>query len=91
MLSLGGLPPFLGFFLKWASVYFLVGYRVGMVVLMVIMALVSLYYYLRVVYSVYLLRDWGGFGNFYDGLIVSVFSGISLGFLFVFPMLNVFL
>lgn len=53
LLSFGGLPPFLGFFPKWIVINLLV--RAGWLLLgiiMVIISLVSLYYYSRLCYVI---------------------------------------
>nr|BAH86276.1 NADH dehydrogenase subunit 2 [Branchiostoma lanceolatum] len=50
-LSLGGLPPFLGFFGKWLLLTHLVdGFLLGLAIMLIVGTLVSLFYYLRVSY-----------------------------------------
>lgn len=57
LLSLGGLPPLLGFFIKWQLFQGLVLKSLYWVVIFLIFRrLVSLYFYLRVFYSVYSLE-----------------------------------
>nr|YP_008994039.1 NADH dehydrogenase subunit 2 [Cheirotonus jansoni]AGG19628.1 NADH dehydrogenase subunit 2 [Cheirotonus jansoni] len=55
-MSLGGLPPFLGFFPKWITIQTLVSSKFFLVsTLMVVMTLLTLYFYIRVVFSAILL------------------------------------
>lgn len=54
-LSMGGLPPFLGFFPKWVVVGGLVERgRYVLVVGMVLTTLITLYYYFRVVFVIFI-------------------------------------
>nr|AVN67865.1 NADH dehydrogenase subunit 2 [Therea petiveriana] len=56
LLSLGGLPPFLGFLPKWIIIQFMVINNLNMIVtIMVIFSLITLYYYLRICYSSFLI------------------------------------
>jgi NADH-ubiquinone oxidoreductase chain 2 len=56
LLSLGGLPPFIGFLPKWIVIQILTtnGLRV-MMTAMVVISLITLYYYLRVCYSSFII------------------------------------
>nr|QXT45799.1 NADH dehydrogenase subunit 2 [Maccaffertium vicarium] len=56
LLSLGGLPPFLGFLPKWIIIQGMVseGYFF-LITLMVLMALITLYFYIRIGYSAFML------------------------------------
>nr|UEP17961.1 NADH dehydrogenase subunit 2 [Ophiocreas oedipus] len=72
ILSLAGFPPLLGFFYKWVMLYFLVikgNYL--MVAILILLSLVSLYFYLNLVFSLvsfswsnvkFFLSGGGGFG-----------------------------
>nr|UQJ75066.1 NADH dehydrogenase subunit 2 [Procryptotermes hesperus] len=52
LLSLGGLPPFIGFLPKWTVIQMMILNNMSMIMtMMVIMSLATLYYYLRVCYS----------------------------------------
>nr|AIY61919.1 NADH dehydrogenase subunit 2 [Cryptotermes secundus] len=52
LLSLGGLPPFIGFLPKWAVIQTMIMNNLSPIMtMMVIMSLVTLYYYLRMCYS----------------------------------------
>nr|URX53228.1 NADH dehydrogenase subunit 2 [Neotermes nr. kartaboensis] len=57
LLSLGGLPPFIGFLPKWIVIQTMVANNLMMFIMttMVIMSLVTLYYYLRMCYSTFMI------------------------------------
>nr|WHM51914.1 NADH dehydrogenase subunit 2 [Incisitermes schwarzi] len=56
LLSLGGLPPFIGFLPKWAVIQTLIVSNLGFIMTtMVIASLATLYYYLRVCYSSFMI------------------------------------
>nr|YP_010528110.1 NADH dehydrogenase subunit 2 [Rhyzodiastes puetzi]UXW64212.1 NADH dehydrogenase subunit 2 [Rhyzodiastes puetzi] len=50
-LSLGGLPPFLGFFPKWLVILKLSSSFNTLLLFMIFMSLITLYFYLRIIYS----------------------------------------
>nr|QNV12101.1 NADH dehydrogenase subunit 2 [Argiope bruennichi] len=52
MLSLGGMPPMLGFYLKWWLFYNLMIMDFSLLILMVLMSVLMFYVYLRISYSV---------------------------------------
>nr|AML26106.1 NADH dehydrogenase subunit 2 [Staphylinidae sp. BMNH 1274257] len=55
-LSLGGLPPFIGFFPKWLTIQFmLMNNFMFLSIIMVILTLLTLFYYMRLIYNIYLL------------------------------------
>lgn len=57
LLSLGGLPPFLGFFPKWIVIQ-LTSYHnfIFIILIIIIRTLITLYFYLRICYSAFLLN-----------------------------------
>nr|YP_009114931.1 NADH dehydrogenase subunit 2 [Acroneuria hainana]AIX03637.1 NADH dehydrogenase subunit 2 [Acroneuria hainana] len=56
LLSLGGLPPFLGFLPKWIIIQALTNTEMKLIItLMVVMTLITLFYYLRVGFSAFML------------------------------------
>nr|AVN67540.1 NADH dehydrogenase subunit 2 [Pycnoscelus surinamensis] len=56
LLSLGGLPPFLGFLPKWVIIQFMVlNWSFMIVSVMMILSLITLYYYLRITYSSFII------------------------------------
>lgn len=57
LLSLGGLPPFLGFLPKWLVIQNLVELnQIFLLFIAVCLTLITLYYYLRISYSIYILN-----------------------------------
>nr|YP_003208275.1 NADH dehydrogenase subunit 2 [Diatraea saccharalis]ACI31815.1 NADH dehydrogenase subunit 2 [Diatraea saccharalis] len=51
-LSLGGLPPFFGFFPKWIIINFLTYNNLLMIIfIMIMMSLIILFFYIRIIYS----------------------------------------
>nr|YP_009327152.1 NADH dehydrogenase subunit 2 [Orthetrum chrysis]ANX09976.1 NADH dehydrogenase subunit 2 [Orthetrum chrysis] len=58
MLSLGGLPPFLGFLPKWLVIQGLANqYSFFMLLFMVMMTLMTLYFYMRVMFSAFMFMS----------------------------------
>nr|YP_010946830.1 NADH dehydrogenase subunit 2 [Rhabdoblatta marginata]WGO57587.1 NADH dehydrogenase subunit 2 [Rhabdoblatta marginata] len=58
LLSLGGLPPFLGFLPKWMIIQFMVmNWSMIVITLMVVFSLITLYYYLRISYSAFIMLN----------------------------------
>nr|QQQ88945.1 NADH dehydrogenase subunit 2 [Hilara sp. YD3011] len=56
-LSLGGLPPFLGFLPKWLVIQTLIfNNQIFLLSIMVTMTLITLYYYLRMCYAAFMLN-----------------------------------
>nr|ASM82748.1 NADH dehydrogenase subunit 2 [Hestiasula sp. FS-2017] len=52
MLSLGGLPPFLGFFPKWITIQFMIQNFMTLTAMILIMSsLLTLYYYMRMMFT----------------------------------------
>nr|YP_010999320.1 NADH dehydrogenase subunit 2 [Cricotopus fuscus]WPM93166.1 NADH dehydrogenase subunit 2 [Cricotopus fuscus] len=57
LVSLGGLPPFLGFFPKWMIIELMIKNNMFLVLsLMLLMTLITLYFYLRITYAALLLN-----------------------------------
>nr|AVN67456.1 NADH dehydrogenase subunit 2 [Gyna capucina] len=83
LLSLGGLPPFLGFFPKWMIIQFLtMNWSLMITSIMVVMSLVTLYYYLRVSYTSFIILtselNWMNFNNKNYNLLILTFIVSSL-------------
>nr|YP_010946505.1 NADH dehydrogenase subunit 2 [Episymploce cheni]WGO57223.1 NADH dehydrogenase subunit 2 [Episymploce cheni] len=56
LLSLGGLPPFLGFLPKWLIIQSMINNNMAFIVtIMVVLSLITLYYYLRISYSSFII------------------------------------
>nr|YP_010417098.1 NADH dehydrogenase subunit 2 [Paectes cristatrix]YP_010417107.1 NADH dehydrogenase subunit 2 [Psimada quadripennis]USC54685.1 NADH dehydrogenase subunit 2 [Paectes cristatrix]USC54694.1 NADH dehydrogenase subunit 2 [Psimada quadripennis] len=83
-LSLGGLPPFIGFFPKWIIINFLINNQMYFLVfIFVIMSLILLFYYIRIIYSAfmfnYLKMKWFKLymkNNYFS--LINFFSFLSL-------------
>lgn len=59
LLSLGGLPPFLGFTPKWLVIQFLtINNHILLIIFMVCLTLITLYYYIRICYASFLINYW---------------------------------
>nr|YP_010610967.1 NADH dehydrogenase subunit 2 [Rhingia campestris]WAP91801.1 NADH dehydrogenase subunit 2 [Rhingia campestris] len=57
LLSLGGLPPFLGFIPKWLTIQYLTfNNQLFVMTIMIIMSLITLYFYLRLCYTAFMLN-----------------------------------
>lgn len=57
LLSLGGLPPFLGFFSKWIVIqYVSINNQLFLIIILTITTLITLYFYLRICYSAFIIN-----------------------------------
>nr|ULR86974.1 NADH dehydrogenase subunit 2 [Macquartia sp. 3 HNL-2022a] len=90
LLSLGGLPPFLGFFPKWIVIQSLtMNNQLFLLTFMVLMALITLYFYIRLCYSAFMLNyyenNWQNFSlyNFNKLKIFMMYSFVSMFGLFM--------
>nr|AYW52643.1 NADH dehydrogenase subunit 2 [Astrohamma tuberculatum] len=89
IISLAGFPPFLGFFYKWLMLYFLVINDIYFTVFfLIIMSLVSLYFYLNLFFSLISL-SWPNL----KFLLSSTYNFLFIGkiFLLIFSFYNLFL
>nr|UUF67476.1 NADH dehydrogenase subunit 2 [Statilia sp.] len=58
LLSLGGLPPFLGFFPKWVTIQFMAQNMLIFTAMILIMSsLLTLYYYMRIMYTTLMITN----------------------------------
>nr|AYW52607.1 NADH dehydrogenase subunit 2 [Heterostomus curvipalpis]UDF83769.1 NADH dehydrogenase subunit 2 [Heterostomus curvipalpis] len=76
LLSLGGLPPFLGFMPKWLVIQSLtINNQLFLITGMVMMTLITLYFYLRMCYSAFML-------NYYENnwFMKNYFNMINMNF-----------
>nr|YP_009561694.1 NADH dehydrogenase subunit 2 [Hydrillodes lentalis]QAT19934.1 NADH dehydrogenase subunit 2 [Hydrillodes lentalis] len=56
-LSLGGLPPFIGFFPKWIIINFLIMNQLYFLIfIMIMMSLIVLFFYIRIIYSIFMFN-----------------------------------
>nr|AML26391.1 NADH dehydrogenase subunit 2 [Staphylinidae sp. BMNH 1274636] len=57
-LSLGGLPPFLGFFPKWLTIYsFIINNSIFLIIFMTILTLITLFYYMRICFTILIINS----------------------------------
>nr|UQJ73577.1 NADH dehydrogenase subunit 2 [Diamesa sp. 7XL] len=85
LLSLGGLPPFMGFLPKWLIIESLIGMNMFfLLTLMVTFTLITLFFYLRICYAAFLLNhnenNWT-YSSFYfnkNYLVCLMFGFISI-------------
>lgn len=74
LLSLGGLPPFLGFLPKWLVIQNLIETnQIFLLFISVCLTLITLYYYLRISYSIYILNF-----NKNSWIIINQFNNKSI-------------
>nr|URX52942.1 NADH dehydrogenase subunit 2 [Glyptotermes sp. 6 AB-2022a]URX52968.1 NADH dehydrogenase subunit 2 [Glyptotermes sp. 6 AB-2022a] len=88
LLSLGGLPPFMGFLPKWIVIQLMIANKLMFVMtVMVVTSLITLYYYLRVCYSSFIIlqestkwNSWMNTKNKYIlyGVVLSMVSMMGL-------------
>nr|WGO58159.1 NADH dehydrogenase subunit 2 [Scalida pyrrhocephala] len=83
LLSLGGLPPFTGFFPKWIIIQNTLDNKmIPLITMMVIMSLITLYYYLQLSYSAFLMNystpSWN-VQKMYKNTPMLLFSMTALG------------
>nr|YP_009131034.1 NADH dehydrogenase subunit 2 [Risoba prominens]AHW51553.1 NADH dehydrogenase subunit 2 [Risoba prominens]UNP54394.1 NADH dehydrogenase subunit 2 [Risoba prominens] len=56
-LSLGGLPPFIGFFPKWIIINFMINNQMYFITfIFIMMSLIMLFFYIRIIYSAFLFN-----------------------------------
>lgn len=74
LLSLGGLPPFLGFFPKWIVIQSLtINNQLFLLTFIVLITLITLYFYIRLCYRAFIL-------NYYENnwLNISIYKSINI-------------
>lgn len=94
LLSLGGLPPFMGFLPKWLIIESLIGINIFfLLTLIVTFTLITLFFYLRICYAAFLLNhnenNWT-YRSFYlnkNYLICLIFGFISISGLVIINLL----
>lgn len=83
ILSIGGIPPLLGFFLKWIAFVIIFEVRRIYLFILILASVVILYIYIRIVYDVFLiggieLRRWG-YNIYNDNVEMMRMLGIIMG------------
>nr|QTZ19007.1 NADH dehydrogenase subunit 2 [Mycomya sp. WQY006] len=76
LLSLGGLPPFLGFLPKWIVIQSLIyNNQYFLIMIMIFMSLITMYFYLRICYSAFMLnyteQNWN-YSNFINNSMFNI-------------------
>lgn len=85
-MSIGGLPPLLGFFLKWSALVYILSINYIFVIFLLLMSVIMLYIYLRVVYDTLIINNISiGWHIKYDNLLTLIkvdflnFFGLIVG------------
>nr|AIZ58568.1 NADH dehydrogenase subunit 2 [Ornithodoros costalis] len=76
LMSLGGLPPFIGFFMKWITLKMLINNLSILTLPLILSSLVNLFFYLRLIYPLFLKYSmsykWKSFPFFsYSSLMIT--------------------
>nr|YP_009117187.1 NADH dehydrogenase subunit 2 [Neoscona theisi]AJE26543.1 NADH dehydrogenase subunit 2 [Neoscona theisi] len=85
MLSMGGMPPLLGFYLKWWMFYYLMMWDFSLLFFMVVMSVLMFYVYFRIVYGLVMggtsMMSWEVKNNNENilGLDMMYLMGLNLG------------
>nr|WEG23085.1 NADH dehydrogenase subunit 2 [Zenillia sp. 2 HNL-2023a] len=86
LLSLGGLPPFLGFFPKWIVIQSLsLNNQLFLLTFMTLMTLITLYFYIRLSYSAFML-------NYYEinWMNNSIYKSMNMTMFMIFSFISTF-
>nr|YP_010895106.1 NADH dehydrogenase subunit 2 [Fazia fascifrons]WJW73632.1 NADH dehydrogenase subunit 2 [Fazia fascifrons] len=81
LLSLGGLPPFLGFIPKWMTIQYLTfNSQLLIMTIMIIMSLITLFFYLRLCYTAFMLNyfenNWN-YSIYWKNLLMNIYLSFS--------------
>nr|WSP02034.1 NADH dehydrogenase subunit 2 [Bembidion laterale] len=91
LMSLGGLPPFLGFLPKWMIIQYLSINFMHLTLFMIMMTLITLFFYIRIMYSTLILShnelNFMYNSNFKMNMWISISSFISINGLILFTLL----
>nr|ALO70317.1 NADH deshydrogenase subunit 2 [Atheta sp. 1 EF-2015] len=89
-LSLGGLPPFLGFFPKWLTIQYLISTNwIMLSFCMVMLTLLTLFYYMRLIFNIIIIsnNEINYFNsNYFNNMFLVTFNLISLSSLFLYTV-----
>nr|UZC78763.1 NADH dehydrogenase subunit 2 [Nephrotoma sp.] len=89
-LSLGGLPPFLGFIPKWLVIqYMTMNNDIMLMTFMVCLTLITLFYYIRICYSSFLINYWEI--NWFNKIQLNTLNLFLLSFLSFISMTGILL
>jgi len=79
LISLGGLPPLLGFFPKWLVISWLVKFSPFITITLISSALINLSFYLRILYKIILLKtNVNLFSSYRKATKIYIFNSLSL-------------
>nr|QRV62402.1 NADH dehydrogenase subunit 2 [Deuteronectes picturatus] len=93
LLSLGGLPPFLGFFPKWVIIQNLSLNHFMILTFMIMMTLITLFFYLRISYSsIFIYNNENNFSkmmskNNFNNIFINLMSFTSINGLILYTIL----
>lgn len=89
ILSIGGIPPLLGFYLKWIALINIVNLGIVYLFILIIVSVIMLYVYIRIMYDVFigggveLIYNWKDL-EYNNNIEVIRIIGIIVGFIFIF-------
>nr|ALO77502.1 NADH deshydrogenase subunit 2 [Gloeosoma sp. GLO01] len=83
--SLGGLPPFIGFFPKWITSNELMNNNFFIIFILIFFNLIMLYIYIRLMHNSILLKNYSIKNNFYSNNILLLIS--NLFFILLTPLI----
>nr|YP_010836241.1 NADH dehydrogenase subunit 2 [Paradoxopsyllus custodis]WGC90503.1 NADH dehydrogenase subunit 2 [Paradoxopsyllus custodis] len=67
LMSMGGLPPFLGFLPKWTVIELMINMNLLMIsLIMIMLTMITLYFYLRLMFSSMMLNNFQMYWKFYS-------------------------
>nr|YP_010117766.1 NADH dehydrogenase subunit 2 [Diplonevra funebris]QPN53539.1 NADH dehydrogenase subunit 2 [Diplonevra funebris] len=91
-LSLGGLPPFLGFYPKWMVIELMSMNQIFLISMMVMLTLLTLFFYIRMCYSSFLLNYYEIKWNNYINLNNKHYLYLFMSYISIFGLLlmNIF-
>nr|AML25747.1 NADH dehydrogenase subunit 2 [Carabidae sp. BMNH 1274270] len=95
LLSLGGLPPFLGFMPKWLIIQNLImNYKI-MILFLILMSMITLFFYMRMIYSSLMINHnqllYNLNYNFKSNKIMMIYTFFSINGLILISMFNYFI
>nr|YP_665512.1 NADH dehydrogenase subunit 2 [Campodea fragilis]ABF49562.1 NADH dehydrogenase subunit 2 [Campodea fragilis] len=91
-MSMGGLPPFLGFFPKWIIIMKMINIHTILVILLIMTSLLTLYFYTRLLFSALSMKSLSSTPNknFKSNSLLDIFiSFISVSFLMLIPLISI--
>nr|QTZ18955.1 NADH dehydrogenase subunit 2 [Azana sp. WQY005] len=93
LLSMGGLPPFMGFFSKWMVIQSLMNFnQFFLIFILIITSMIVLYYYLRITYSAFMLNynqsNWNLKMNFFNKNLTFILIYLMISIFSLFQFMN---